>query len=331
MASQRAHGRLQNPPPLKPARSARQRALPSHILVTHLASAPLKIALIGPGAIGCTLAAHLAQTKRYAITAAARTPFQTLELETATTTIRSELRVITPPASAEAADWVLLATKTYDVAGALPWLDRLVGPGTRLAILQNGVEHLDRLPSHFSRHARVPVIVDCPAERLAPGRVRQRGPALVTAPDDASGRAFAELFAGTPVEARVTDDWTTVAWRKLCLNAAGAVCAASLRPTGVVHFPPIADVMRGLVRETILVGRAEGAQLEDALVETIITRELAAPRDGINSLYADRLAGRPMEIDARNGAVVRFGRKHGIPTPYNETVTALLQAVNPPR
>ncbi|HLP25030.1 MAG TPA: ketopantoate reductase C-terminal domain-containing protein, partial [Acidobacteriota bacterium] len=147
----------------------------------------------------------------------------------------------------------------------------------------------------------------------------------------AAGRAFVGLFAGTPVDARLTADWITTAWRKLCLNAAGAVCAAAMRPTGVVHFAPIADVMRGLVRETLLVGRAEGARLEDELVEAIITRELAAPRDGINSLYADRLAGRPMEIDARNGAVVRFGRKHGIPTPYNETVTALLQAVNPSR
>lgn len=56
-------------------------------------------------------------------------------------------------------------------------------------------------------------------------------------------------------------------------------------------------------------------------------------RDGapssVNSLHADRLAGRPMEVDARNGAVVRFGAKHGIATPLNKAVVALLEAVQP--
>jgi len=291
---------------------------------------PPSVALVGPGAIGCTILAHLAATGHYRLTAAARTPFASLQLDGVNGVQRYEPTVLTTPgATPLPQDWVLLATKTYDVTGALPWLDHFVGPSTRIAILQNGVEHLDRLPARFPRSAIVPVIVDCPAERVGPGRVRQRGPALVTAPDDEGGRALATLFAGTPVTACTSADWRTVAWRKLCLNAAGAVCAATLRPTGIAHFAPVAEVMRGLIRETIAVGRAEGAQLDDSLVETIMARELAANRDGVNSLHADRAAGRPMEVDARNGAVVRFGRKHGIPTPYNETLTALLLAVAP--
>ena len=56
-----------------------------------------------------------------------------------------------------------------------------------------------------------------------------------------------------------------------------------------------------------------------------------APPDGLNSLIADRMAGRPMEVDARNGAVVRFGKKHDIPTPLNEMAVALLLAAQDPR
>jgi 2-dehydropantoate 2-reductase len=48
--------------------------------------------------------------------------------------------------------------------------------------------------------------------------------------------------------------------------------------------------------------------------------------DSINSLHADRLAGRSMEIDARNGVIVRLGRRHGIATPVNEMIVALLEA-----
>jgi 2-dehydropantoate 2-reductase len=51
------------------------------------------------------------------------------------------------------------------------------------------------------------------------------------------------------------------------------------------------------------------------------------PADSVNSLLADRLAGRPMEVDIRNGVVVRLGKKHGIPTPCNEMAVSLLKVI----
>ena len=78
-------------------------------------------------------------------------------------------------------------------------------------------------------------------------------------------------------------------------------------------------------------GRAEGARLDDGVVEQVVDGARRAPADSINSLLADRMAGRRMEIDARNGAVVRFGRKHGIPTPFNEMAVALLVAAQDTR
>jgi 2-dehydropantoate 2-reductase len=82
-----------------------------------------------------------------------------------------------------------------------------------------------------------------------------------------------------------------------------------------------------MARECIAVGRAEGAVLEDGLAATILEACRKAPPDSVNSLHADRAAGRPMEIDARNGAIVRFGRQHGIPTPCNEMAAIVLTAM----
>jgi 2-dehydropantoate 2-reductase len=79
------------------------------------------------------------------------------------------------------------------------------------------------------------------------------------------------------------------------------------------------------MRECIAVARAEGAALDDSMIEGTLDIFRKGPADILNSLHADRLAGRRMEIDARNGAVVRFGRKHGIPTPCNQMVVALLE------
>ena len=90
------------------------------------------------------------------------------------------------------------------------------------------------------------------------------------------------------------------------------------------------ELMRGMILEVIAVARAEGAKLEDNVADQIIEMMRGSAPDGINSLHADRLAGRRMESDARNGAVVRAGRRHGIPTPLNSMALTLLEALQPP-
>jgi 2-dehydropantoate 2-reductase len=168
--------------------------------------------------------------------------------------------------------------------------------------------------------------VHCPADRESPGRIRQRGPAEMIVPAGALGNSFAQLFSKTPVSVSSTADFKTELWKKLCINSAGAVHAILLKSVNIANHPGAAHVMRGIVLECIAVGRAEGAVLDDAMADTVVERATQAPAGSINSMHADRLAGRPMEIDARNGVIVRLGRKHGIPTPVNAVVVALLEA-----
>jgi 2-dehydropantoate 2-reductase len=284
------------------------------------------IALIGPGAVGGTVAAWLAQNPELSVAVCARTPFERLEIETPGGAISATPKVVTDPSQASPVDWVLIATKTYDTASAEGWLDALVGPTTRLAVLRNGVEHLEPFLDRLSAERIVPAVVDIPAERVAPGRITQRRDGSIRVPDDVAGRDFVALFAHTPIAVSTTPDFKTEAWKKLALNCAGAVNALVLKPGGVAHDEPVAEVMRTLVRECVAVGRAEGADLADDLSDTVIANYRAAPADSINSLHADRMAGRPMELDARNGVIIRRGAKHGIATPANAMVVALINA-----
>jgi 2-dehydropantoate 2-reductase len=145
--------------------------------------------------------------------------------------------------------------------------------------------------------------------------------------DDANGRAFVQLFAGTAANAATTGDFTTAAWLKLCKNSAGVVNALLLQPTRIFRDDLVAETARQIVRECIAVGRAEGAVLDDSLADSIVEGARASPPDSVNSLQADRAAGRKTEIDARNGAIVRIGARHGIPTPCNKMSVALLVAM----
>jgi 2-dehydropantoate 2-reductase len=286
----------------------------------------LRIALIGPGAVGGSVAAWLAQSDAHDVTLCVRTSFERLEIETSEGTITARPRVLTDPARGEPADWVLIATKAYDAEATSARLPALLGPDTRVAVLQNGVEHVARFSPYLAAGRILPAIVDIPAERIAPGHIRQRRMGTIVVPQADAGEAFVGLFAHTPIAVSTTDDFTTVAWNKLALNTAGAISALTLQPGGIAWRDDIAEIQRAMVRECVAVGRAEGAKLAEDLPDAVISNCRAAPRDSINSLHADRAAGRPMELDARNGVIVRLGARHGIPTPVNAMIVALIEA-----
>jgi len=283
------------------------------------------IAVIGPGAIGGTVAAWLLQDSALEVTICARTPFRSLEVETPAGKISAAPRIVTDVAMAAPADWVFVATKTYDAEPTSRWFPTLVGPQTRVAILQNGVEHLARFAPYLDAARILPVVVDLPAERKAPGIIQQRRFGALLVPNIGDGVAFAALFAHSKIEAKTTADFVSAMWRKLCVNCAGAVFALTLQPPRIVARDDIAALMLGLMRECLAVGAAEGAEIEPAFPESVIAGYRATMSDAINSMHADRIAGRPMELDARNGVIVRLGAKHGIPTPLNALMVTLLE------
>jgi 2-dehydropantoate 2-reductase len=286
-----------------------------------------RVAVVGVGAIGSVVASLLQLAGGHEVVLCARRPLHGLTVQTSEGAVAVTAKVLTDPADAQPVDWVLVATKAYDVAGVAQWLSRLCIDGTAVAVLQNGVEHRERFAPYVSAASIVPVIVDCPVERRSAEDVLQRGPMSLKVPAGSLGEAFVGLFAGSKAQAEVVEDFVTVAWRKLCHNSAGALSALTLRPNEVLRDEALGEVARDMVRECVAVGRAEGAQLSDDVPEAVVAAYRSAAPDGVNSLLADRLAGRPMEVDARNGAIVRIGRLHNVPTPSNMMAVALLQAM----
>ncbi|MHA6297311.1 2-dehydropantoate 2-reductase [Devosia sp. CAU 1758] len=289
------------------------------------------IAIVGPGAIGGTLAAWLSQDPRFNISVCARTPLTDLVVETPQGTIRATPTVFTDPSQAGPVDWVMVATKTYSVDSTGPWLERLVGPGTRVAIIQNGVEHV-RLFEHLVLVARlVPVMINLPAARTAPGRIVQSRDGIISVPAGRDGEDFAALFGNTAIEAKADADFLSQVWIKLCGNCASIVPALTLRATGPVWNAELEAIVRGLAEECAAVGRAEGAEVPHSVVESTIANMRNMQEGAVGgSIHADRLAGNPMEIDARNGVIVRLGEKHRITTPVNRMLVTLLGAAGSP-
>jgi len=298
---------------------------------SHLTSTRLTIAVVGPGGIGGALALALRAAGRHEVVACARRPIGRLVLERDGIEQELPLRVATRPDEVGRTDWVMLCTKAHHTADAAPWLARLCGPGTRVAVLQNGIDHAARIAPHAGGAAVVPVIVYYNGERIGPDRVRLRQVSshdLVVA-NEPDGQDFAAVVEGSGLRVLCADDFRTRAWRKLLLNVmVNPVTALTLQRQSVTQRPDVHALCLDILAEALAVARADGARLADDEPARIMAALAAAPPGLGTSMYFDRLAGQTLEIEALTGALVAAADRHGLPVPINRALLVLCRAVS---
>jgi 2-dehydropantoate 2-reductase len=289
----------------------------------------MRIAVVGPGAIGATYAAAAEEAGHEVLPCGRRAaPAPVVEKPDGSEHALASAVIADPAAVDGPVPWVLLAVKAHQTAGAARWLDELCGPDTTVAVLQNGVEHRALVGPLAGAATVLPTVVWCPSEMVAPGRVRQRGEAALSVPDEPAGAALAALFEGGSGRVDVIEDFTTEMWRKLTSNAIAGLLAVTRRRIEVFGADGMRDVALALSRECVAVGRAEGARFADDDAERILDRLAAMAPDMGTSILFDRLAGRPMEWDARNGVVRRLGARHAVATPVSDVLVPLLAALD---
>jgi 2-dehydropantoate 2-reductase len=291
----------------------------------------LSVAVVGLGSIGGAAAGSLVAAGRHDVIACVRRPIERLTLERAGGPVEIKLRALTDPSEAKAVDWVLLCTKTHQTEAAGPWLARLCTRSTRVAVLQNGIGHVARVAPLANGATVLPVIVYYNGERLAPDRVRLRQGSdqdLAAANDDA-GRGFARLMEGTPLRVLLSDDFATLIWRKLLINAvANPITTLTLRRQEVLRRPDVQELCHAILAEAVAVARAEGAKLADDEPARAMATLFTFSGELGTSMYFDRLAGRRLEVDALTGAIVAAGVRHGIATPLNSALLTILRAID---
>jgi 2-dehydropantoate 2-reductase len=289
------------------------------------------VAVIGLGGIGGAIAACLRLADRHDVVACVRRPLDRLVLERPEGRAEVGLRTLTDAAAAAPVDWVLLCTKAHQTPPAAAWLARLCGSATRVAVLQNGVEHARRVAPFAPGATIVPTIVYYNGERLDAGHIRFRPVAAhdLAVRDDKDGRALAELLAGTSLHPLISAEFDTLAWRKLLLNIiANPITALTLQRQAVLRRADVQALCLAVLDEAVAVARAAGVPLRpDEGAEALATL-LTYPAEAGTSMYFDRLAARPLEAEALTGAVVAVGERHGIATPLNRAFLTLLRAIS---
>ena len=242
------------------------------------------------------------------------------------------VRATTNPASIGKPDVVFVFVKCYQTESALAFGRPLLGDQTLVTTLQNGWGNGDVLAGVVPVDRVVVGINYHSGTVLEPGKVAHtRSGSTVIGPWDgqseAAARRIGEVFerAGLPTE--VTLNIREKVWGKVTLNSATLPVAALTRlRAGRIGEPgAVLEVVHGLARETVAVGRSLGFEIDPDEEIATIDRVLREAGDGKASMLQDIEANRQTEIDVINGAVVRLGDEHGVPVPLNRVMLALVK------
>jgi 2-dehydropantoate 2-reductase len=298
----------------------------------------MRIAVVGAGGVGGYYGALLHQSG-HDVTFLARG--RHLEaIQTAGLRIESTLgaplvfsvRASSAPADAGPVELVLFTVKSYDSAAAATTLAPLLAPGAAVLTLQNGVENIEVLAAAVGRGRVLGGLCQIFCHIAAPGVIRHTGgPRRVVLGEldgEVTPRAEAAhaAFAGAGVPAELSRQILVDMWEKyLFISAQGGMTALTRVPVGVIRSTPATfEMYLQVAQEVASVGRAHGVPIPAGERERVRTFAAALQADAYSSLYNDLVAGRRMELDALQGAVIRLGERHGVPTPNARAIYAAL-------
>lgn len=284
------------------------------------------IALLGPGAIGTTIAAVLHDVNRTPVLCG-RTAHPQLVLRHDDGEIVVPGPILSNPVTiSHPFDLVFVAVKTTQNVDSAEWLSALCDENTVVCALQNGVEQKTQLEPWVNGATVLPSVVWFPAQREPDASVWLRAKPRLTLPDVPQAKCVAEALSGTRCAVELSADFLSVAWRKLLQNAVAGLMVLANRHAGMFSRGDVTELALAYLRECLAVARAEGAVLDDGVAQEIVDNFQRAPADLGTSILADRQANRPLEWDIRNGVVQRYGRARGIPTPISDVLVPLLAA-----
>jgi 2-dehydropantoate 2-reductase len=234
------------------------------------------------------------------------------------------------PAQAGPVDVVLLGVKTWQVEDAARGMAPMLGPDTFVVPLQNGVEAAGELVGVLGPGRVVGGLCATFSWISAPGRIRSLGQVHSLRFGELDRRPSArterlrETFERAGVRATIPPDIHASLWEKfLFVVPFGGVGAVTRVPIGVLRaLPETRRLLQRAMEEIHAVGRARGVALPDGAVEKGMAFLDGLDPSGTTSLHRDITTGRPSELEAWNGAVVRLGREAGVPTPTNEFLYA---------
>ncbi|MBD9668666.1 ketopantoate reductase family protein [Variovorax sp. VRV01] len=302
----------------------------------------MKIYFLGAGALGCAIGGTLAAAGSDVTLI---DPFEAhvdairrdgLRMKDGDTERVVKVRATLDSSGLEPADLVIVLVKSFHTRSAIEGAKGIVGPGTAVMSLQNGMGHEEILSEVVGREHVLAGKTYVGGVLLGPGHIiaGTRGKRTVIGELDGAiserANAIAAEFERADLPCEVSDNIMGVMWDKLLINVStGALSAITGQVYGSLYaVPEIEATAIAAVAEAMAVAKAGGVSL--SIKEPRDAWLMAAeglPYEFKTSMLQSLEKGSITEIDFINGSVVRNGQKHNVPTPVNQTLVAAIKGI----
>jgi len=284
----------------------------------------INIAIIGPGAVGSTIAFDLKYLNSNIQLLGRRA--ETLQFyANGDTNTACTLDVVPLHTHRQPVDVLFIAVKIPQLESVLSIYDHLLHSETIIILAQNGQGQL----SKFDHPHVYQGVVYISGQKKGNIVTHYRDHKIILE-RNLHTQKLSKLVADSPLNISLTDDINKAIWYKLLVNLAiNSVTALSRSTATVLEVPGIKSLCRQLLIEGIAIAEAEDVCFDNTTVEDILRIYDGYPSNMGTSMYYDILANKPLEIEGIQGYLFSKARKHQLETPILDTVYALLLAQQP--
>jgi 2-dehydropantoate 2-reductase len=275
---------------------------------------PLKVAVMGAGAVGCYFGGMLARAGHDVVLIARPDHVEAIErnglrMQTKTFDEHVRLKASSDASAVQGAALVLFCVKSLDTETAGALIRPHLAADALVLTLQNGVDNADRLRGVLPQHAVAAAVVYVATEMAGPGHVRHHGRGELVIEPSGSSEAAAQALIAAGVPTEISANVRGELWAKLILNCAyNAVSAITQLPYGkTVAGEGVQDMMRDVVAECLAVAKADGVQVAGD-VDAAIRKIFETMPTQFSSTAQDLARGKRSEIDYLNGLALRRRR-----------------------
>ncbi|MGC9195985.1 MAG: ketopantoate reductase family protein [Syntrophobacteraceae bacterium] len=230
-------------------------------------------------------------------------------------------------------DYALVLVKSYATLEALSLVRPLCSPSTVFVTLQNGIGNWERIAEVVGKRAVIAGTTAQGSTLVAPGLIRHggNGPTYIGEVFGAKSERverLVDVFRQAGLATQPSDEVQRLIWEKLLVNVGiNAITALTgIRNGAVAATAEAARLCRAAVGEAVAVAAAKGYPMGPDMADRVLSVAGATARNR-SSMGQDVDRKKRTEIEAINGAIVRFGQDAGIATPVNQTLTSLVKVL----
>ena len=230
-------------------------------------------------------------------------------------------------------DLVILGVKAWQVPEAARAIKPLVGANTTVLPLQNGVDAVSQLVNELGSESVIGGLCRIVSYVVEPGHIRHAGfePSIIIGELDNRHTdriaRIEQVFKRAGFNISIAKDIQVALWTKFLFIASfSGVGAMANAPAGVLRSDPTwRNYILKAMEEIYALAHARGIKLPSDSIQKVMSAVDGLPEDATSSMQRDIAAGKPSELEAQNGAVVRMARESGVEVPTHTRIYEMLR------